>query len=58
MSETKVKRDQLAADFRRVWTTLMHCLDASGTRVEGEVKAMRDRLREGEDTRLRLRDLQ
>jgi ElaB/YqjD/DUF883 family membrane-anchored ribosome-binding protein len=59
MSETKVKRDQLAADFRRVMEDIDALLDAGGTKVEGEVKAIRDRLRERlEDTRLRLSDLQ
>ena len=51
MSENHATRDQLAADFRRVMEDIDALIGAGGTKVEGEVKAIRDRLRERlEDT--------
>jgi len=59
MSETSTKRDQLKADFQRVMEDIDALLGAGGQKVEGEVKAIRDRLRERlEDARLRIGDLQ
>ena len=59
MSEIKTKRDQLATDFQRVMTDIDALLNAGGTKVEGEVKAIRERLLERlDDTRRKLGDLQ
>jgi len=58
MSESTAKRDQLAADFQRVMDDIDALLGAGGTVVEGEVKAIRDRLRERlDDARLKIGDL-
>jgi len=59
MSDISTKRDQLSADFQRVMEDIDALLSAGGTKVEGEVKAIRERLRERlDDTRQRLGDLQ
>jgi len=59
MSETQTRRDQLSADFQRVMEDIDALLNAGGTKVEGEVKAIRERLRERlDDARLRIGDLQ
>ena len=59
MSEVHSKREQLAGDFQRVMDDIDALLSAGGTKVEGEVKAIRERLRERlDDTRQRLGDLQ
>ena len=59
MSEMKTKRDQLASDFQRVMDDIDALLNAGGTKVEGEVKAIRERLRERlDDTRRKIGDLQ
>jgi ElaB/YqjD/DUF883 family membrane-anchored ribosome-binding protein len=59
MSEAKARREQLAADFQRVMEDIDSLLGAGGAKVEGEVKAIRDRLRERlDDTRRRISDLQ
>ena len=59
MSETRARRDQLAADFQRVMEDIDALIGAGGQKVEGEVKAIRDRLLERlEDARLRVADLQ
>jgi len=59
MSETRARRDQLASDFQRVMEDIDALLSAGGTKVEGEVKAIRERLRERlEDTRRAIGDLQ
>ena len=59
MSETDAKRDQLAADFERVMDDVNTLIGTAGTKVDGEVSAIRDRLRERlEDTRRRIGDLQ
>jgi len=58
MSEAKTRRDQLASDFQRVMEDIDALIGAGGTKVEGEVKAIRERLRERlEDARLRINDL-
>ena len=59
MSENRARRDQLATDFQRVMEDIDALIGAGGTKVEGEVKAIRDRLREQlEETRRRFGDLQ
>jgi len=59
MNENQVKRDTLAADFQRVMDDIDTLLGSGGTKVESEVKAIRERLRERlEDTRRRISDLQ
>ncbi len=59
MSETNAKRDQLAADFDRVMDDVNALIGTAGSKVDGEVGAIRDRLRERlEDTRRRIGDLQ
>ncbi|MFI4932853.1 MAG: YqjD family protein [Burkholderiales bacterium] len=60
MSETThTKRDQLAADFQRVMDDINALIDSGGTKVDSEVKAIRERLRERlDDTRRRIGDLQ
>jgi len=59
MSEIKTRRDQLASDFQRVMDDIDALVNAGGTQVEGEVKAIRERLRERlDDTRRRIGDLQ
>lgn len=59
MSEIKSRRDQLAGDFQRVMEDIDALLSAGGTKVEGEVKAIRERLRDRlDDTRRKLNDLQ
>ena len=59
MNEFKTRRDQLSADFQRVMEDIDALLNAGGTKVEGEVKAIRERLRERlDDTRRRISDLQ
>ncbi|HEX6018622.1 MAG TPA: DUF883 family protein [Burkholderiaceae bacterium] len=59
MSEISSRRDQLASDFQRVMEDIDALLSAGGTKVEGEVKAIRERLRERlDDTRRKLGDLQ
>jgi ElaB/YqjD/DUF883 family membrane-anchored ribosome-binding protein len=59
MSETSAKRDQLAADFERVMEDINSLIGAAGNKVDGEVSAIRERLRERlEDTRRRIDDLQ
>ncbi|HTP72534.1 MAG TPA: DUF883 family protein [Burkholderiaceae bacterium] len=59
MSEFKTKRDQLAADFQRVMEDIDALLNAGGTKVEGEVKAIRERLRDRlDDARMKVSDLQ
>ena len=59
MNEFKTRRDQLTSDFQRVMEDIDALLSAGGTKVEGEVKAIRERLRERlDDTRRKLSDLQ
>ena len=59
MNEFKSRRDQLTADFQRVMEDIDALLSAGGTKVEGEVKAIRERLRDRlDDTRQRISDLQ
>jgi ElaB/YqjD/DUF883 family membrane-anchored ribosome-binding protein len=59
MSETSAKRDQLATDFERVMEDINSLIGAAGNKVDGEVGAIRERLRERlEDTRRRIGDLQ
>ena len=59
MSETSAKRDQLAADFQRVMEDVNALIGAGGAKVDAEVTAIRERLRERlEDTRRRIGDLQ
>jgi ElaB/YqjD/DUF883 family membrane-anchored ribosome-binding protein len=56
--DSRATRDQLAADFDRVMDDIDALLGSAGTRVEGEVKAIRDRLLERlEDARLKIGDL-
>jgi len=59
MNEFKTKRDQLATDFQRVMEDIDALLNAGGTKVEGEVKAIRERLRDRlDDARMKVSDLQ
>jgi len=59
MNDTSTKRDQLKVDFDRVMDDVNALLGAAGTKVDGEVVAIRERLRERlEDTRRRIGDLQ
>jgi len=59
MNEFKTKRDQLATDFQRVMEDIDALLSAGGTKVEGEVKAIRERLRDRlDDARMKVSDLQ
>jgi len=59
MNETKSKRDQLTADFERVMDDINALIGAAGAKVDSEVGAIRERLRERlDDTRRRLGDLQ
>lgn len=59
MSETHTKRDKLAADFERVMEDINALIGAGGAKVDGEVTAIRERLRERlDDTRRRIGDLQ
>ena len=59
MSETSEKRDQLAADFERVMDDVNTLIGTAGSKVDGEVGVIRERLRERlEDTRRRIGDLQ
>ena len=59
MSETHTKRDQLAADFERVMDDINALIGAGGAKVDGEVAAVRERLRQRlDDTRRRIGDLQ
>jgi ElaB/YqjD/DUF883 family membrane-anchored ribosome-binding protein len=59
MSETNATRDRLAADFQRVMDDVNALIGAGGAKVDDEVTAIRERLRERlEDTRRRIGDLQ
>jgi len=59
MSEIRTKRDQLTTDFQRVMEDVDALLNAGGTKVEGEVKAIRERLLERlSNARSKLGDLQ
>jgi len=59
MSDTKTRRDQLAADFQRVMDDINTLIDAGGSKVDSEAAAIRDRLRDRlDDARRRIGDLQ
>lgn len=59
MNDTSAKRDQLATDFKRVMDDINALIGAQGTKVESEVVAIRERLRDRlEETRRRIDDLQ